>query len=136
MFQVIRDLNIDAIGGLTLGADPVTIATSLEAYRNGERVLPLIVRKEPKSHGTQMWVEGNLKGVSRVVVIEDVITTGKSALLAVKRMSELGLEVVMVAAIIDREEGGRESIINAGVDVISIFKRQDFDKKRLEDQKF
>lgn len=131
MFQAVRDLNPDAAGGLTLGADPIALSTSLEAYRNNKKIYPLIVRKEPKKHGTQKWIEGSLEGVKRVVVIDDVITTGGSTITAIERMRESGLDVVKAAVIVDREEGGRENIEALGIDVVSLFKKSDFDKMRL-----
>jgi orotate phosphoribosyltransferase len=131
MFEAVKGLGADAAGGLTLGADPIALSTSLAAYRQGVRIYPLVVRKEPKKHGTQKWVEGVLDSVKRVVVIDDVITTGGSTITAIERLRESGLEVIRAAVIIDREEGGRESIEATGVKVISIFKRSDFDKRRL-----
>lgn len=130
-FQAIRNLKPDAAGGLTLGADPIALSASLEAYRQGVSIKPIIVRKEPKKHGTAKWIEGILDGVKRVVAIDDVITTGGSTITAIERMREAGLEVIAAAVIIDREEGGREAIEETGVSVISLFKREDFDRRRL-----
>ncbi len=133
MFEELKELNADAVGGLTLGADPISLAASLEAFRNNDRIYPLIVRKEAKKHGTQKWIEGNLEGVNRVVAIDDVITTGGSTIKAIDRMREAGLDVIRTLVIIDREEGGRENIEAKGVEVVSLFKRTEFDKKRLEE---
>lgn len=132
MFAAVADAGADAIGGLTLGADPIALATSLEAYRNGVTIAPLIVRKEPKKHGTQKWIEGSLENVRKVVVLDDVITTGGSTITAVERMRESGLEVIRALVIIDREEGGRESIEALGIPVASLFTRSDFDRVRLD----
>lgn len=131
MFQLLGDIQFDAAGGLTLGADPIALSTALAAFKHGRTIYPLIVRKEPKKHGTQKWIEGTLQGVSRVVVIDDVITTGGSTITAIERMRDSGLEIVKAAVLIDREEGGREAIEATGVPVISLFKRSDFDAKRL-----
>ena len=130
-FQAIRNLKPDAAGGLTLGADPIALSASLEAHRQGVSIKPIIVRKEPKKHGTAKWIEGILDGVRRVVVIDDVITTGGSTITAIERMREAGLEVIAAVVIIDREEGGREAIEATGVSVISLFTRGDFDRRRL-----
>lgn len=122
---------IDAIGGLTLGADPISISTAIAAYRRGIALCPLIVRKEPKKHGTQKWIEGDAGRVKKVVVIDDVITTGGSTITAIERLRESGLEVVRAAVVIDREEGGRENIEKTGIEVVSLFRRSDFDARRL-----
>jgi orotate phosphoribosyltransferase len=129
--QIIGESDIRALGGLTLGADPVSISTSIAANRRGYRISPLIIRKEPKLHGTQKWIEGDLNGVRNVVVIDDVITTGGSTITAIEKMRESGLAVVRAAVIVDREEGGRERIENEGVPVISLFRRSDFDSRRI-----
>ena len=131
MFELIKDLQADAIGGLTLGADPISLATAMEAYQQGKTLFPLIVRKEPKKHGTQKWIEGNTANVKKVIAIDDVITTGGSTITAIERLTESGLQVIAAAVIIDREEGGSEAIEEKGIKVYSLFKRSDFDKKRL-----
>jgi orotate phosphoribosyltransferase len=135
MFEAIEpligELKIDGIGGLTLGADPISISTAIAAHRRGRLISPLIVRKEPKKHGTQKWIEGDAGHVKNVVVIDDVITTGGSTVTAIERMRESGLKVVRAAVVIDREEGGREGIEKTGVEVVSLFKRSDFDARRL-----
>lgn len=131
VWEAIKDHAADAVGGLTLGADPISLSTSLEAYRQGRRILPLIVRKEPKRHGTQKWIEGILGGVKSAVVVDDVITTGGSTVTAIERMRESGIRVVKAAVIVDREEGGREAIEALGVEVIPLYTRSDFDRRRL-----
>ena len=135
MFEKLRSLieqgKVQGIGGLTLGADPISISTSIEAFAQGLNISPLIVRKEPKKHGTQKWIECDLNGVTDVVVIDDFITTGGSTITAIERIRESGLNVVLAAVLIDREEGGRENIEKEGIEVVSLFSRADFDKKRL-----
>jgi orotate phosphoribosyltransferase len=131
MYEMVKGYMPDAIGGLTLGADPITLSVSIESYRNGDRINPMIVRKEPKKHGTQKWIEGNLAGVKRVIAVDDVITTGGSTITAIERMRESGLEVIRAAVIIDREEGGRENIEKLGIEVMSLFPRSEFDRRRL-----
>ncbi len=131
MYDAVEPLGIDGIGGLTLGADPISISTAIAAYRRGRRLGPLIVRKEPKKHGTQKWIEGDAAGVKKVVVIDDVITTGGSTIIAIERLQESGIEVVKAAVVIDREEGGRENIEKTGVEVLSLYTRSDFDARRL-----
>ena len=115
-----------------MGSDPISLSTSLAALRNGEILHPLIVRKEPKKHGMQKWIEGNIEKVKRVIVVDDVITTGGSTIQAIEKMREAGLEIVKAVVIIDREEGGRENIERMGVEVLSLFTRADFDRERLK----
>ncbi len=129
--EMLRPHGTCGIGGLTLGADPISLAASLEAYRNNVTLYPLIVRKEPKKHGTSKWIEGNIGGIQKVIAVDDVITTGGSTITAIERLRESGLEVLKAVVLIDREEGGRENIEKEGVEVISLFTRADFDRKRL-----
>ena len=96
-----------AVAGLTLGADPIVTAVSVvSAYEN--RPIPaLIIRKEPKGHGTKAYIEGpSLESGAKVVVLEDVVTTGRSAMLAVERLRAVGYEVKQIIALVDREQGG------------------------------
>lgn len=132
IYERIKEFRIDAVGGLTLGADPISLSISLEAFKNGKSIYPVIVRKEPKKHGTQKWIEGILDKVKSVMAIDDVITTGKSTLQAIEKLRDSGLTVEKAFVIIDREEGGRENIEKLGVEVLSLFKRSDFDLKRLK----
>jgi len=111
---------IDAVGGLTLGADPISYAIN---YASADSVRPLrafTVRKEAKSHGTGKTIEGPFKEGDRVAVIEDVITTGGSALRAIEAVCAANGIVAGVLALVDREEGGRQAIEAAGVPVISL----------------
>ncbi len=133
--EIMKDTRIDAVGGLTLGADPISISTAIEANNCGVTIYPIIVRKEPKGHGTGKWIEGDVDNVRNVVVIDDVITTGGSTIEAIERIRESGLNVVKAVVLIDREEGGRENIEKCGVEVISIFRRSDFDRIRLRNNK-
>lgn len=96
----------DAVIGLTLGADPILGAISYASAIAGDPLDHLIVRKEPKGHGTRKWMEGRMDGVRRVVVVDDVWTTGGSTVKAVEAARECGLEVVGAAALVDREQGG------------------------------
>jgi orotate phosphoribosyltransferase len=112
----------DAVGGLTLGADPIAYAmahaSAYAAERNeGPLVRAFTVRKQPKQHGTGKRVEGPFEAGDRVVVVEDVITTGGSALTAIEAIRAEGGEVLGVLAVVDREEGGREAIEATGVPV-------------------
>jgi orotate phosphoribosyltransferase len=98
-----------AVAGLTLGADPIVTAVSVVAALEGRSMAALIVRKEAKGHGTQVYVEGpQLPANAKVVVLEDVVTTGKSAMLAVERLRQAGYQVNEVIALVDRLQGGEE----------------------------
>lgn len=112
--------SIDAIGGLTLGADPVTYAISYASAVAGAPLRAFTVRKEAKAHGTGRVIEGPFQRGDRVAVIEDVITTGGSALRAADAVRAAGGIVTGVLALVDREEGGREALESAGLAVISL----------------
>jgi orotate phosphoribosyltransferase len=119
---------VEAVGGLTLGADPLASAVALTSWIAGRPRAAFYVRKEPKSHGTASWIEGtrSLRPGMPVAVLEDVITTGASALKAVERARLHDLRVVHVFALVDREEeGGREAIARV-VPVTSLYRRSDF----------
>ena len=115
-----------AVGGMVIGADPITAAViTVAAYQN----IPLkgfIVRKQSKSHGTQQFVEGPIVAGDQVVVVEDVVTTGGSSLEAIEKVEALGVKVVGIIAIIDRLEGGRENFEAKGYPFHSLFTVRDF----------
>ncbi len=116
----------DAVGGLTLGADPVAYAVSYASALAGRPVRAFTVRKEAKAHGTGRLIEGPFRAGDRVAVVEDVITTGGSALRAVEAVRAAGGEVAGVLAVVDREEGGREAIErDAGVPVLALARAAD-----------
>jgi len=100
-----------AVGGLTLGADPLATATSMTSFQRGRPRAAYLVRKEPKGHGTNQWIEHTgLAPGAKVVVLEDVVTTGAATIKAIERARETGFEVVLALAVVDRLEGGREAI--------------------------
>jgi len=104
----------DFVGGLTLGADPVAYSVALASRSCPPAVDAFTVRKDPKSHGMGRKIEGCFEEKGKVVVVEDVITTGGSALRAIRALEEAGGTVIGVLAVVDREEGGREIIEGAG----------------------
>ena len=110
----------DAIGGLTMGADPVAYAIAAASWANGPAVDAFSVRKEAKGHGTRRQIEGNFREGAGVVVIEDVITSGGSALKAIEAVRGAGGRVLGVLAVVDREQGGREAIEGAGHMVVAL----------------
>lgn len=121
--EAIRDLEVDAIGGLTMGADPIATAASLVAYGQGRELSAFLVRKEKKDHGMKNAVEGPVKPGQKVVVVDDVITTGGSTITAIENARAAGLEVVLVIAVFDRLEGGRASIEALVPDVRALLTR-------------
>ncbi len=116
----------DSVGGLTLGADPISYSVSLEFFRNGKTVYPLVVRKEVKDHGTKKEIEGQIEKVKSCLVIDDVITTGASTVKAVQALRRAGIEVTSGICILDREEGGMETLQKEGITMFPIFKKQEF----------
>jgi len=126
VYDMVKPFEINAIGGLTLGADPIAYATALISHQKGSPLKPFVVRKEPKGHGTKRQIEGNVLPGERVVVVEDVVTTAASSLKAVKACREYGLEVVAVCCIVDRNEGGRENLEKEGLKLYSLFTIDDF----------
>jgi len=116
----------EAVGGLTLGADPISYSLSLSYHNAGQRVFPLIVRKEAKGHGTGQQIEGEKDLVSEVIVLDDVITTAGSTLKAVHAFRNFGISVNYAVCIVDREEGGREALQAENISLHSLFKKSDF----------
>lgn len=118
-----------AIGGLTMGADFITAAVAMKAFERGlPTVLGSIVRKEPKKHGTMNKIENELPRGTPIVVIDDVITTGKSTRLACHEFLAAGYRIVGIIALVDREEGGKASLEQEFGQVKSLFRTSDFPK--------
>ncbi|MDO8427512.1 MAG: orotate phosphoribosyltransferase [Deltaproteobacteria bacterium] len=141
-FQELKHAPIDGVGGLTLGADPIACATALVSTMNGKSLDAFVIRKEPKKHGTMQWIEGNLQPGACVAIVDDVVTTGGSTILAVQRAREAGFEVKRVIALVDREEGGAENIMKeTGCKFEALFTKSDFielynkHNKEKEDEK-
>lgn len=105
-----RSRKIDAVGGLTLGADPIADAIAYTSFLKNDPLEAFVVRKTPKKHGTMLWIEGSVNEGDKVIIVEDVITTGGSSKEAITRARECGLKVMGVVVLIDRQEGGREEI--------------------------
>ncbi len=115
IFDMLAGANVTAAGGLTLGADPIANALSVISYQRGIPIKSFTVRKDVKGHGTKSAVEGDVAAGERVVILDDVITTGGSTITAMERAREAGFVIDRVIALIDREEGGRENILKSGL---------------------
>jgi orotate phosphoribosyltransferase len=120
-WEMLRELEVDAVGGLTMGADPIAQAVALTSYLKGRPVNAFSVRKSPKEHGAGGLVVGDVKSGDRVVIVEDVITTGGSTLKAIAGARDFGLEVIKVLILVDRQEGGREAVAAAVPGVEAVF---------------
>ena len=115
-----------AVAGLTLGADPMVSAVSVVSAYEARPIPALIIRKKPKGHGTKAYIEGPaLESGAKIVVLEDVVTTGGSALTAVERLQDAGYEVAQILALVDREQGGRELYQSKGIEFEALFSIQE-----------
>ncbi|MCA9798137.1 MAG: orotate phosphoribosyltransferase [Cyanobacteria bacterium HKST-UBA04] len=111
LFEHLGPLKLDAVGGMTMGADPIVTAVTVESARQGQPIDGFLVRKEAKGHGTKKQVEGNLKDGDRVVLLEDVMTTGGTVLQAAQAVRQAfpQVDIVKVVTLVDRNEGGVEA---------------------------
>ncbi len=129
LYEMIREnpLPIGGVGGMTLGADPLVTAVSLVSYLEKRPIPAFIVRKEPKQHGTENYIEGknNLPDGTVVALIEDVVTTGGTLIKVINRVEAQGLNVGMVATVVDRQEGGFELLANKGYRMEAIFTKDE-----------
>ncbi|MFQ5900975.1 MAG: orotate phosphoribosyltransferase [Thermodesulfobacteriota bacterium] len=134
LFQTLISLNkdIEAVAGPTMGADPLVTAVTVISFQEKSPMPALIVRKEPKSHGMSLWIEGrgSLRDGARVALLEDVVTTGGSVLKAIKWVEEEGFKVVHVIAVLDRGDGGGERIQKEGYDFNALFTLKDVADKQ------
>jgi orotate phosphoribosyltransferase len=110
VFEAIRDLDVKGVGGLTFGADPVAMATAFASELKGQPINAFSIRKTQKDHGIVKWVEGDLSPGDRVVIIDDVATTGGSTIKAIERAQSEKLDVVRAVILVDRQEGGLDNI--------------------------
>jgi orotate phosphoribosyltransferase len=122
-----RNLDINAVGGLTLGADPVALATGMISSWAGdaEPLRIFCVRKAPKGHGQTKLIEGNFKPGDTVVVVDDVVTSGNSTITAINAIIKEGGKVAFAAVLVDRQEGGREKIEAMGYPLLSLYQREE-----------
>ena len=127
ILQRCREIGVTAVGGLTLGADPIASGVAALSGADPQPLRAFIVRKEVKAHGTGKAIEGpTLQPGERVAIVEDVITTGAATLTACERVVEAGATPVEAIVIVDREEGGREALAERGLPVHALFRRSEF----------
>jgi len=130
LLELLEDEDIEAVGGMAIGADPISAATSVIAAAMGRKLDAFIVRKEPKDHGTGRQVEGPLSQGARVAMVEDTVTTGGSTLRAIAALQrERNAEVVLILVMVDRQEGAREAFEEAGYRFVSLFTVEDLGVK-------
>jgi orotate phosphoribosyltransferase len=134
IFELIKDTDVKGVGGLTLGADPIAYAVAYTSFLKKKPIEAFVVRKTAKSHGTMQWIEGNVQRGDRVVIVDDVITTGKSTIEAINRAKEEGLHIAKVIALIDRQEGGREAVAQLGFKLDSIITREEVMERYLHNR--
>ncbi|MCX5750455.1 MAG: orotate phosphoribosyltransferase [Candidatus Saganbacteria bacterium] len=124
MLEEIKNLEADAIGGLTMGADPIAAVVSVLSKDLPRPLFSFMVRKEAKGHGLKKSIEGIIELGWKVIIVDDVITTAESTLKAIKAVEEIGCKVVKVMALVDREEGGTEALAN--YPFVPLFKKCEF----------
>jgi orotate phosphoribosyltransferase len=118
-----------AVGGLTMGADPVSTAVAYASYLRGEPIEAFVIRKEPKKHGRSLQIEGNVQDGDGVVIVDDVLTTGGSSIKAATIAKESGLNVLAVIVVLDRcEQNGKENVEKLGCPVYSLLTIKDFEQ--------
>ena len=125
MFDEIKDSRVVAVGGLTFGADPLAVATAFASELKGQPINAFSIRKTQKDHGIVRWIEGDVQPGQRVVIIDDVATTGGSTIKAIERARSEGLEVVKSVILVDRQEGGLDNIRMHVQDVSAIISRDE-----------
>jgi orotate phosphoribosyltransferase len=125
ILEELKSFDIDAIGGYTLGADPIVSAVAALSAQTDRPLPAFIVRKEPKKHGERKMIEGPFEKGWKAAVLDDVVTTGGSTLKACQAVEEEGGKVVVTLALVDRLEGGRENLEKSGYKFISLMTRDD-----------
>lgn len=126
LYDLLQEMPCEAVGGMSIGADPIIGGVLTVAAEQGRSLDGFLVRKEAKGHGTNRFIEGPVKAGANVVVIDDVVTTGGSSLLAVDRIVEFGCRVVGVIGIVDRKEGGAANFAARGLPFRSLLTIEDF----------
>lgn len=129
IFDIIKKApqKISAVGGMTLGADPLVSAVSIVSYLEKSPIPAFIVRKESKKHGTEAYIEGqsNMPEGGWVALLEDVVTTGGTLVKVIERVEKQGFQIGLIVTVVDRQEGGKEALAAAGYALESIFTREE-----------
>jgi orotate phosphoribosyltransferase len=134
VFDIVRDWHVSAVGGPTLGADPIVGALAAISYQNHKPFNTFLIRKTPKSHGRMLQVEGPPIPVgSEVVLIDDVATTGGSLIDAIAVLKNLDIGVKKAIVLVDREEGGRENLAQHDCELVALFKASEFFSSKIKD---
>ena len=130
ILDIVKEDDLDAIGGPTLGADPMVGAIGVLSYQEGNPVNTFIIRKAPKAHGKQQQIEGPvLNKDSKIVLIDDVATTGKAFLESLDVLDKMGISVKKAICVVDRREGAKEALAKRGCELISLFDISEIHKK-------
>tara|TARA_B100000315_G_C14526273_1_gene563978 strand:- start:49 stop:600 length:552 start_codon:yes stop_codon:yes gene_type:complete len=127
IFDIIKKENITAIGGPTLGADPIVGGVCLLAHKGKRKLKGFLIRKSPKKHGRQKMIEGQvLSSKDKVIIVDDVATSGSSLIKAIDVLKKEKVKIVKAAVVVDRQEGARENLAKYGCGLVSIFTKRDF----------
>jgi len=126
LFEKIKDCDAKYVGGLESGAIPIVTSLCMVSWEEKKPLYGFYVRKEQKKRGTRKTIEGNIEPGEKVIIVDDVVTQGKSVLKAIEEVRKMGCEVVKVVSVIDREEGARENLKNVGIDLDALFTKSDF----------
>lgn len=127
MWNIIKKENISAVGGLTLGADPIVSGICVASWKDKKELKGFIIRKEPKKHGRQRLIEGKELGKGeRVVIVDDVATSGGSLIKSIEILKSARVKIIKAVAVVDREEGAEENLSKLDCPLVSIFTKSDF----------
>jgi len=126
LLELLNDLEYDAVGGMSIGADPIIGGLLAVAAESGKSLNGFMVRKEAKGHGTKKYVEGPVQPGQKVIVIDDVVTTGGSALLAAERIQEFGCDVICMVGIVDRMQGAAQNFAENNLPFRTLLTIEDF----------
>lgn len=134
MLKKLEGIDISGVGGMSIGADPLSTGVSMLSLSQKKPLHAIYIRKEPKKHGTNEWVEGlnNFSKGEKVFILEDVVTTGGSSLKAIERAELAGFKVLGVLTCVDRQEGGREKIEEKGYKFISLVTKNEIESNSRE----